>query len=1024
MSKPVKDALYYLLTPELDSLFWREGRIRTSAWSAHIPFAHWVIGAVRPRTLVELGTGWGVSYSAFCEAVVRNTLKTRCYAIDTWKGDEQAGFYREDVYLDFRAFHEAHYAGFSELLRCTFDEALAYFSDASIDLLHIDGFHTYDAVRHDFEQWQPKLSDSAVVLFHDTNVRERDFGVWRLWEELRLRYPSFEFLHGHGLGVLAIGRTVPLPVATLCSLSDSAQVSTVRERFSFLGERSVSLNVQKDSLMARLPELEAELAAAKADVERLSVTEERAQVQAAQLLELEVQLAAVKADAERRRMAEAEMRARAALRAARARTEAAEALARLAQKEEAKLSWIQPSVVRRVIEVANWILARRLTEKLRQRSIDTIRGRLRAAAYYLVKGPISEPFSQARPGLATSGISAKTAFGHGRGMARTRLVFVSGEPDSPGHVYRVLRYVDAALSLGADAFWIRMDEVPERAKEIGDADVLFIWRAPWDKEIAFALELARRSTTKVVFDIDDLLVDPDLARTNVIAGIADSGVTEEVFQRQCVRWQTTMKAADYCTVPTEELAQHIRRLGRPALVLPNGFDWKTYQVSRRLARLRRSEKSDGLIRIGYAGGTPTHRRDFAVAADAVAQVLRDRPQCRLVLFRFPNTGKTRILNIKEFKAFEGLEDRIEWRDIVPLPKLPEELARFDINIAPLEVGNLFCEAKSELKFFDAALVDVPTVASPTGPYRRAVSDGSSGFLANNSGEWYSKLLQLVDDPALRHRLSRVAQRDVLRQFGHLRRTEILASALPQLLGDGRAAARAFSLQLRRGDESNRPSISIADIETVFEADQFGEAEVTVVFALSDAPQHFEQVLESVRSQTIKTLDLILLDNAVAQPATSALVDWARGNANRFNRITVFRNRTPSSFGATWNAGIDAADTPFVLLPPPRHTIFPDCIAACLSTIRETGVAFAYPRIGKSGDESDQTGTDPFDLVRLIGSGDYIDAPVLVSKEAWATVGGYVESLSGSDFCRRLIESGLGGRVAANVPGASRIADSQ
>jgi glycosyltransferase involved in cell wall biosynthesis len=971
--------------------------------------------------LVELGTHRGVSYSAFCEAVVHNKLATRCYAIDTWKGDEQTGFYNEDVYLDFRAFHDAHYAGFSELLRCTFDDALAYFSDASIDLLHIDGLHTYDAVRHDFERWQSKLSDRALVLFHDTNVRERDFGVWRWWEELRRRYPSFEFLHGHGLGLLGFGRSVPPGVAALCSLTDPERVNTVRERFSFLGERSILLNRQQDLHTAPLPEPEAELAAAKADPERLSGTDAEARAHAAQLQQLEVQLATVRAEAERQRAAEAEMRTRAALRAAQARTEAAEALAKLAQKKEVDLSWLEPPAVRRAIEVANWTLNRRLTEKLRQRSIDTMRGRLRAAAHYLVKGPVvNGPSPQLEQGLARSGTLPRTAPGPSR--RASSLLYISGEPDSAGHVYRVLRYVDAAVGIGADAFWIRLDEVAQRAKEIGEADVLFIWRAPWDKEVAFAVELARRSGTKVVFDIDDLLIDPDLARTDVIAGIPDSGVTEEQFQRQCARWQATMKAADYCTVPTEELAQHIRRLGRPALVLPNGFDRKTYQFSRQLVRLRRSEKSDGLIRIGYAGGTPTHRRDFAVAADAVARVLRDRPQCRLVLFRFPDAGKTRILSIKESGGFKGLEDRIEWRDIVPLLKLPEELARFDINIAPLEVGNVFCEAKSELKFFEAALVDVPTVASSTGPFRRAVCDGATGFLANNSDEWYSKLLQLVDDSALRDRLCRAAQHDVLRRFGHLRRTEVLASALPRLLGDGRAAARALSLELHRGDGSTRPSISVADVEIVFQADQFGEAEVNVVFALTDDSQHFEETLESVRSQTVKTLDLILLDNAIAPSAASAVVDWARRNASRFNRLIVFRNRTPVGLGATWNAGISAADTPFVLLLPSGHTILPECVAECLSTICDTGAAFAYPRMRKSGDVSDQVGTDPFDLVRLIGVGDYMDTPVLVSKEAWATVDGYTDSpagLVGYDFWRRLIESGLGGRVAGELPLAHR-----
>lgn len=237
-----------------------------SAWLGHIPFASWLLDVQRPRSIVELGTHNGASFLALCQAVETLQLSARVYAVDTWAGDEHAGFYGNEIYAELRDYQQRHYAGISEMMRMRFDQALEYFADGSIDLLHIDGLHTYEAVREDFETWRSKLSPRAVVLFHDSCVRERGFGVWQYWSEISSQFPSFEFTHTHGLGVLLVGDQQPAELLELAAAANEGGFAVINQLFDALG-RNIK-NVEE------IERVNAGLAAAHGELARLSGVEQ------------------------------------------------------------------------------------------------------------------------------------------------------------------------------------------------------------------------------------------------------------------------------------------------------------------------------------------------------------------------------------------------------------------------------------------------------------------------------------------------------------------------------------------------------------------------------------------------------------------------------------------------------------------------------------------------------------------------------------------------------------------------------
>ncbi len=216
-------------------------RLKSPWWIGHIPFAYELIARHRPRTIVELGTYSGSSFAAFCQAMEAHGIEGTCHGVDLWEGDVHMGRFDESLFLEMSEFAQTRYPNHARLVRKLFDQAVHDFADGAIDLLHIDGTHTYEAVRNDFETWLPKVSARGVVLFHDIHVTEencgpsaRKFGVRRLFDEVKVGRPHCEFLHCFGLGVLAVGRDVPTEVLSFIA---RCQAPKVQAFFGTLGDR-------------------------------------------------------------------------------------------------------------------------------------------------------------------------------------------------------------------------------------------------------------------------------------------------------------------------------------------------------------------------------------------------------------------------------------------------------------------------------------------------------------------------------------------------------------------------------------------------------------------------------------------------------------------------------------------------------------------------------------------------------------------------------------------------------------------
>lgn len=289
------------------------------------------------------------------------------------------------------------------------------------------------------------------------------------------------------------------------------------------------------------------------------------------------------------------------------------------------------------------------------------------------------------------------------------------------------------------------------ARNVKKFKVFIFQRVVFNKHLKAVLKTIKLEKRTVIFETDDLVFNPEYFSYMYHAMTAQekkwylNGIGREFLEdpyiKDCVVSTDYLKEAMLQKYPRKQVFVSYNKLNRKQI------QW----ANQALLKKNKIKIADGKIRIGYFSGSKSHNKDFDVVKSALLKILQENKNAILVVVGYLELNSD----------FEAVKSQIEIKNFVSLKKLANLILSCDINLAPLEITNPFCQAKSGLKFFEAGILEIPTVATATGSFKRLIENGKNGFLAEDESDWYKSLTSLVKDEKLRERIGKMARKDAL-----------------------------------------------------------------------------------------------------------------------------------------------------------------------------------------------------------------------------------------------------------------------
>jgi O-antigen biosynthesis protein len=337
-----------------------------------------------------------------------------------------------------------------------------------------------------------------------------------------------------------------------------------------------------------------------------------------------------------------------------------------------------------------------------------------------------------------------------QGLSGTSVLIIAEMSIVQCRKYRVTQKIEAFKRLGIDCRAVSFTSIDDCLREIPLNSMVIFYRTPYLPAVQTYLKECKRLDVRTLYDIDDLVFDiPEYEKHPVFQNMKRK--EKKSFLKGSELYQKCLSACDHAIASTPVLAEYMRKYtGGEVFLVENGLDEFTLRIGER--SLLAPKKSKKIV-IGYGSGTKSHDDDFALVVPALGRILAKYDHVTIALHGYLNIPS-------ELGEFANQIQKVQFLE-------PEDyhsaVGSFSINLAPLQ-SSPFNDAKSNIKFLEAAICGVPTVSSKTSTYTQVISNGESGFLADSDEEWFNALEKLILNPDLLQEMGKNARELALAKY--------------------------------------------------------------------------------------------------------------------------------------------------------------------------------------------------------------------------------------------------------------------